>query len=370
MNFRCQVEDSTQRFSQTLSIFTHSSKQLPSLSHPNFRMEQRPMLLSPVRTHIDDTRSSSIGLLISNPLSPLRPEDMNVSNDGTNDEQKNFIEEPISSLYLRVHDSIVWTIVNGLSEPALILTGQPPYFILKGSLHWHDLMGYTPEAIFGKCLEHFIPSDYWFKNPYLSQIQKPFSSSSQEPDLNIISELNEDDLSTYDALMTFYRQLQFCSNAVYHHHIVLSLKAADDKILPFSLHALPIFKRQERRFGSDSVSGISAQLKSLVESGGDLPRNEVLPDDYIRSNTVAYYVVYMNHLTYLHPDHPDDVDQDRASSFVDRVLSVASSTISGGIGKSLFGPNAEKSHNIQNQYPSPPNIESESEDETWGRYSL
>lgn len=371
MNFRCQEEDSTLRFSQTLSIFTHSSKQPPSLSHPTFGMEQnRTTVQSPVRTHIDDTRSSSIGILTSNPLSPPRPEDIMKSIDGIH-EGRSLIEEPISALYLGVHESIVWTVVNGLSEPALILTGQPPFFILKGSVDWHALMGYTPEDIFGKCLEHFIPSDSLLSNPYLSQIRKS-AIHHRDSEIGFSPSLDED-LTTYDALMSFYRQLQYTSNAdIHYRHIVLSLRASDQRVVPFSVHALPLYRRQERRLGSDSVNGVSAELKSIVGSSSHFSLDGPSTNDNLRSPTVAYYVLYMNHLTYIQQDQThlsDEIENERSPSLVDRAISIASSF--SGIGKSLFNTNSEKNVDTHNQLPGPPpNLESESEDDTWGRYSL
>lgn len=375
-NFRNEeVEDSNLRLSQTLSRFTQSMKQLPSLSisFPKFRVTPK-YIHSPIRTHIDETRSSSIGLSVSigsptGPLSPKRDRDLGESID---DE---LLDEPhsLSSIYEGVNGSAAWTVVNGLSEPVVILSGQPPYFILKCSVDWHAVMGYSSEEVFGKCLEHFTPPDSLMSNPLLNQLHSTNlqQQQSRDSDLRNFNQGPLSEMTTYDALMLFYRQLQFQSLPhLHHHHLVLKLQTSDQRVIPFSIHALPLYKRQERRLAADSVSGISDHLKSFIDEsyreGGDLPSP---------SKPVAFYAVYMNHLAYDRSHFAEQLqekdDSERIQSFVDRVLSVASSTFS--VRKSWMnvsgngnGKNADASH-----YPSPPSVNPpDSEEEKWGGFLL
>jgi hypothetical protein len=372
-NFRSQAEDvSLSRFSQTLPIFLLSSKQLTQLSAPHFRVGPK-YVQSPVRTHIDETRSSSIGLSASplclpppEPMSPSRDQDRLASVDSDCD--SDHLPPSLSSLYQGVHESVVWSILNRFSEPVMILTGQPPFFILKCSVDWHALMGYSAEEIFGKCIEHFISAEDLLVNPHLNQIKtpRPPRDSAKYERRSLESES-----TTYDSLMSFYQQLQpqQSPRRSHHPHIVLRLRTADQRVVPFSVHAFPLLRRQERQLGSDSVNGLSSQLKSLVNGsqeragGEDIDRGPPL----VRSESpaVAYHVLYMHQLRYLHPQRKEqersdlsDEESERGQSMMDRMLSVASSTVSANVRKSWMGPTE-----AINQLPGPPQLEEGEEEE-------
>jgi hypothetical protein len=457
-------KDSSLRISQTLSRFTRSitTKQLPSF--PRFRanteQQQPKYLLSPLRTHFDDTRTSSISIGLSASAlasmgigtgtglgTGIGPHGESTSCEDEfqddahlllDDEQrKSYVSLShtslsssssslsLSSLYKAVSESVVWSIVNGLgSEPVMILSGQSPHFILKCSVDWHALLGYSAEEVFGKCLEHFIPPDSLLANPLLNQLHSQPHSQSQSRDSDLMnrnqphrnSNHGTDALhgmmTTYDALTSFYSQLQSHNHS--HSHLVLKLQTADQQVVPFSIHALPLFKRQERRFATDPLPHnargqmISEQLKKAFMSDssptlGELPsdgngngngtqaQSQSLQFDDLSCGssanlkTVAFYVVYMNHLTYDYDEQQQDQQQreekERTNSYVDRVLSIASSSFSlNQRGKSWMNTNGNGNENKTmtaadaNHYPSPPSLPSvdptESEEEKWGGFLL
>jgi hypothetical protein len=275
--------------------------------------------------------------------------------------------QSLSSLFQSVHDSVVWSILNRFSEPVMILTGQPPFFILKCSLDWHALMGYTAEESFGKCVEHFIAAEDLLANPSLNQIRMP--KPSRDSDLKSSKydpRDSESESTTYDSLMSFYQQLQ-SKQSLFHPHLVLRLKTSDHKVVPVSVHAFSLSRRQERQLGSDSVNGLSSQLRSLVNGSQGKGGDEVSD-----SPTVAYHVLYLHQLRYLHHEHQQervqsdvsDEGRERGQSMMDRILSTASSTVSANVRRSWIGP-----MDGANQLPGPPQMDGEA-DSRWFGYSL
>jgi hypothetical protein len=244
-------------------------------------------------------------------------------------------------------------------------------------------MGYTSEEVFGKCLEHFIPPDSLMANPFLNQLHstKPQQQQQQQSRDSDLTNFNQNQRSetSYDALMSFYQQLQFQSSSplpqLNHHHLVLKLQTSDQRVIPFSIHALPLYKRQERRLAADSVNGISDHLKSFIDESSLPYRQGEEGDLPSRTKSVAFYVVYMNHLTYdrshfIDEQQQEREDKERAQSFVDRVLSVASS-LSMNLGKSWMNTNGNGKNADATHYPSPPSTNPpESEEEKWGGFLL
>jgi hypothetical protein len=144
----------------------------------------------------------------------------------------NKLANELEYVYQQIENDPTWKLIDELYDPVVILSGRNPYLILKCSMSWLSLMGYTSSQVFGKIFDNFVSFQQKEEESEKTQTQQTTSSSASFP--TPISEV----LTTLDS---FYSHLQ--SSNPSHNHWVLPLLHSQQHFIKCSIHCFPIHKK-------------------------------------------------------------------------------------------------------------------------------
>ena len=70
----------------------------------------------------------------------------------------------LTIMHTAITTNLRWQVCDAVDEPMLIVSVEAPHLILKSSLVWNNIMGYTSQQMFGHSLDHFVCSTCHLQN--------------------------------------------------------------------------------------------------------------------------------------------------------------------------------------------------------------